>query len=70
MLKDRIVLIEKEIEKTKHSAAECYMLMVSNGKEINPESTTYQNYEVLKQHLHNLLMDRDIIKQLLEQGHV
>lgn len=70
MLKDRIILIEKEIEHLKHTASECYLKMIQSP----PETTALRQfgemkqYETIKEKLYGLIMDRDIVKSLIEQS--
>ena len=64
MLKDRIILIEKEIEHLKQTASECYLKMIQSPVAYYD----LKQYETIKEKLYGLIMDRDIVKSLIEQG--
>jgi len=69
MLKDRRILVEKELNKAKADAAIVYMDMMRS------EITNYdgfrldETYQDLKDRITDLTIDLNVINSLIEQGH-
>ena len=69
MLKDRRILVEKELNKTRADAAIVYMDMMRS------EITNYdgfrldETYQDLKERITDLTIDLSVINSLIEQGH-
>ena len=69
MLKDRRVLVEQELNKSRHDAAIVYMDIMRS------EVTNYdghcldETYQDLKERITNLTIDLSIIDSLIEQGY-
>jgi hypothetical protein len=64
MLKDRRVLLEREIEKAKEQAARLYLVIVTHGGD-----TSSEEYQTLKTKVTNLQFDLNIVNQLIYKGH-
>ena len=69
MLKDRRVLVEQELNKSRHDAAIVYMDIMRS------EVTNYdghcldETYQDLKERITDLTIDLSIIDSLIEQGY-
>jgi hypothetical protein len=64
MLKDRRVLLEKEISQAHDEAAAMYLEIVTqDGDVCNPK------YQALKDRILNLEFDLNIVNQLIYKGH-
>ena len=68
MLKDRRVLVERELNRARQDAATVYMDMIRSMPSYDSHriSATYQD---LKDRIANLTIDLNIIDTLIEQGH-
>lgn len=64
MLKDRRVLLEREIKKAHEDAANMYLSIVVSNGDVN--SVEYQN---LKKHIADLHFDLDMVNSLILKGH-
>jgi hypothetical protein len=65
MLKDRRVLLERELKKAHEEAANMYLSIVvsNNGEVSSPE------YQALKDRIINLQFDLNVVNQLIFKGH-
>jgi hypothetical protein len=64
MLKDRRVLLEKELARAHDSASKLYLHIVTNNGDVaDPE------YYILKDKITSLQFDLNIVNQLIYQGH-
>ena len=62
MLKDRIILVQQEIAKVTDTVAQMYLdAMVS-------ENGVSKEYHTLREHLTDLIHERDMINVLLQKG--
>jgi hypothetical protein len=65
MLKDRRVLLERELKQAHDEAANMYLSIVisNNGEVPSPE------YQALKDRISNLQFDLNVVNQLIFKGH-
>ena len=65
MLKDRRVLIEKEIEDMKKACGQLYLKIVKRVASYQEETA----YATMKEELHDKMCDLTIINQMIADGH-
>lgn len=64
MLKDRRVLLEKELAHARYEAAAKYLHIVANDGDVHSKE-----YQLLKEKIMALQFDIAIVDQLISQGH-
>lgn len=64
MLRDRKALLEHELKKAHHEAANMYLSMAIGGSDVHSKE-----YQDLKERISNLNFDLGTINTLLAQGH-
>ena len=62
MLKDRIILVQQEITKLTDMLAQMYLDAMVSGNDVSKE------YHTLREHLTDLIHERDMINVLLQKG--
>ena len=68
MLKDRRVLVERELKRARQDAATVYMDMIRSMPNYDSHRLS-ETYQDLKDRIANLTIDLDVIDALIEQGH-
>jgi hypothetical protein len=64
MLKDRRVLLERDIKKAHDEAAAIYLDIVTHDKDVHSVE-----YESIKNKIMNLQFDLNVVNQLIHKGH-
>lgn len=64
MLRDRRVLLERELKLAKDAAAKCYLATVTAGGNLLD-----QQYELLRSRVEQIQFDLDMLNQLISEGH-
>lgn len=64
MLRDRKALIEREMVNLKAEAARLYLEAVTSGR-----TTTTPEYEAVRDKLHGVITDLDVVNGLIAAGH-
>lgn len=64
MLKDRRVLLEKEVQVAHNQAAEMYLDIVINNGDVHSEE-----YQQIRDRITKLEFDLNMINQLIHKGH-
>ena len=65
MLKDRRVLLEKEVQVAHNQAAEMYLDIVINNGDVHSEE-----YQQIRDRITKLEFDLNMVNQLIHKGHV
>jgi hypothetical protein len=64
MLRDRRVLVERDLKLAKEKAAKYYLMIVISG-----DNSLNEQYRSLRTNAENLQFDLDMINELISQGH-
>ena len=64
MLKDRRVLLEKEVQVAHDQAAEMYLDIVTNNGDVHSEE-----YQKMRDRITRLEFDLNMVNQLIHKGH-
>lgn len=64
MLKDRRVLLERDLKKAHDEAAAIYLDIVTHDKDVHSNE-----YESIKNKIMNLQFDLNLVNQLIHKGH-